>query len=418
MRQLARHIPWILLFGSGCGPDPTGGDPNSDAIDTGAPMDMAEAVDALTESDGTPSFPRISVTIDAASIGNGGSVTFPTQLQMEIARSVTIGNPGDHTLHVDSVAWDVDNAGRVLKNPYVELDLAGGTVPGQVAPGQGLTFTVRLTPPIARPMDDFSESVLLIRSDALDDAGQSQVPAFRVVFGFSVSAAPRVTPSSYVFRNASPSHAERQEFRIYNDELLGTAAFRVLDVTLESPSSELLLDAAGVVGATVLAPSDPRYGEAIFAVTYQPVDGGADANAILIRTDVGETLRVPLSSEPVSEGGYSLAYSDPRKFDFSNEGGAETRSVALTCQGPAAMVVMQPYIEPDSGAFAFTAWALSAQVGSADVELTSWPRALNVGRSIRFDVRHSPPGVPAVLVIPIANPEGAEIRIPLTPSSG
>lgn len=377
---------------------------------------------------GSGTFPQIIVEVDGRSVANDAEAWFGQAIQQVVAKTVTVANGGTKTLKVSSIDWDVDEGGQRLKNQYVEIDWRGSVdanaFPWEVDTNNlnALSFAVEYTPPLGKPLDDFSESVLLIKSNALDDLGRSRVEEFRVRFTMKQDIAiPRVTPISYNFQNATIAKPETQEFRIYNDSDLATAPFTITNVFLETPSAEFTLSETPSSGTIVLEPGNPGYRDVVFKVTYGPKDNLPDSNAIIIQTDVGSggQLRVPLTSG-TTRGDYSLSFSHVDGFDFSNVTQKETRSVQITCDGPGPMTVKAPRIEPAEARqdYTFKAFAPATQAGQPDVEITSWPRGLNVGRSIRIDVEYSPATdgsdtANGQLIVPIENPDPSDIEIEL-----
>ncbi len=377
---------------------------------------------------GQGTFPQIVVEVDSQSVQNDGATFFGQALQQVVAKTVTVSNGGTRALRIDGIDWDVGEGGARLKNQYVEIDWRGsidaGSFPYEVATDNrnALSFAIEYTPPLGKPLDDFTESVLLIRSNALDDLGRERVTEFRVRFTMRQDVAiPRVTPSSYNFQNATLAKGETQEFFIYNDADLATAPFSITNVYLETPSNEFTLSDTPASGTIVLAPGDPGYRDEEFKVTYQPKDDIPDSNAIIIQTDVGAggTLRVPLSTG-TTRGEFSLSYSHVDEMDFTNVTSKETRSVQITCDGPGPMTIKAPAITPDEARqdFKVTAWIPASSAGASDTEVTSWPRGLNVGRAIRFDVEYSPATdgtdtANGTLIIEYENPDSGEIRVPL-----
>lgn len=373
-------------------------------------------------------FPQIIVEVESQSIANDGIASFGQAIQQVVAKNVTVANGGTRALRIDGIDWDVDADGQRLKNQYVEIDWRGAvdadTFPRSVDVDNrnSLSFAIEFTPPLGKPLDDFSDSVLLIKSNAFDDLGQRKVTEFRIVFSMRQdSAIPRVTPNAYNFRNATIAKGETQEFRIYNDTDLATSPFHITNVYLETPSAEFTLQNTPSSGTTVLEPGNPGYADVVFKVTYQPKDSIPDTNAIIIQTDVGAggTLRVPLSTSS-NIGAFSLSYSHINELDFSNVTQKEKRSVQVTCDGPGTMTIKAPRIEPAEARsdYTVTAWIPAGAAGENDVEVTGWPRGLNVGRAIRFDIEYAPATdgsdtANGQLIIPYENPNVGEIEIQL-----
>lgn len=377
---------------------------------------------------GTGTFPQISVNVDTQSYSSDGTAFFGQALQREVVKNLRITNTGTGDLRITSIDWDEDESGAQKKNQYVAIDFRGAldadSFPYTIDPNnlQELAIAVVYTPPLGKPLDDFADSVLLIKSNARASDGRSSNNELRLTFSMRQDVAvPLVTPASYRFQNATFAKPETQEFRIYNDEQLATAPFRITSVRLESASQEFTLQNTPSSGTQVLEPGNPGYSEVVFQVTYQPKDDVPDANAILIETDVAGsgTLRVPLTTG-TNLGSYSLSYSHVNELDFANVTAVETRSVQVTSEGPGTLTIKQPKIEPaDARAdFTFKAFIPATTPEGTDTEITSWPRGLNVGRSIRLEVTYQPSNdgsdtANGELIVPFENPDPGEIVVPM-----
>lgn len=397
--KVSRVLGFVLFgaaFAAGCG----------DSIDTGT-------------------FPRIALEIDSQPVSNEDVVYYGQAIQQVIAKTVTVGNVGTKVLKISSIDWAKDDAGAKLKNQYVEIDWRGSidanSFPYEIDTGnlKKLTFAVEFTPPLGRALDDFSPSVLVIKSNALDDLGRQKVEEFRITFSMRQDLAyPRVTPINYRFQNATLAKPESQEFRIYNDDQLATASFRILAVRLETPSQEFTLGGTPSAGTVVLEPGNGGYEDVVFTVTYQPKDNLPDTNAIIIETDVGSsgTLRVPLTTG-TTLGSYSLSYSHQDELDFSNVTTKETRSVLISSDGPGPITIKEPHIEPSDARrdFKLTAWIPKTSEAGQDTQITSWPRGLNVGKTLRLDIEYSPQTerdtANGQIIVPFENPNPGEISI-------
>lgn len=349
----------------------------------------------------TNSFAQIGLKVDDLPTDAADPVIFPQAIQLPVSKRVTVENVGglSSTLKVSSIDWATDETGHKLKNQYVEIDWLGGvdanSFPMSISadPLDAFTFEVTFTPPLGKALDDLTDSVLVIKSNGRDDEGR-KVPELKVTFSFKVDVAvPRVTPDNYVFRNATPAKPESQDFHIYNDPDIATSSFHVMNVYLESATTEFTLSNLPSQGAEVLAPGDPSYADIVFTVTYHPLDNTPDSNAILIETDEapGAPLRVPLSTN-TTRGSYSLSYDNPKEFDFTNVSQAETRNVIIMSEGPGPITLRAPTIEPAEARpdYVVKAFLPATQAGQADTELTSWPRALPSGKSVRIQVEFKP----------------------------
>lgn len=391
-------------------------------------LTTAFVLSACGDKLGSGTFPQINVTVDTQSYSTDGTAFFGQALQREVVKTLRISNTGTGNLRITSIDWDVDGAGLRKKNQYVEIDFRGSvdanSFPYTIDPTNlaELGMAVVYTPPLGKPLDDFADSVLLIKSNARAADGRTSNNELRITFSMRQDVAlPRVTPISYKFQNATAAKPETQEFRVYNDEQLATAPFRIMSVRLETASQEFTLQGTPSSGTQVLEPGNPGYREVVFQVTYQPKDDIPDANAILIETDVAGsgTLRVPLTTG-TNLGSYSVSYSHVNELDFSNVTSVETRSVQITSEGPGTLTIKQPRIEPaDARAdFTFRAFVPATTPEGTDTEITQWPRGLNVGRTIRLDITYQPSNdgtdtANGELLIPFENPDPGTIVLPM-----
>lgn len=402
---------------------------NAGAWVVGLVLAGALALGGCGDKFGLSGFPRLQVLVDGNTFDEAGTVQIPQSVQSSVDKVLELINPGNRDLTIDGIDWEADPVtGARIKNQYIEIDWRGAigadSFPYTVVPDSfsGLTVGVKFTPPLGLPLDDFSDSVLVIRSNARSVDGERRIEEVRITFSLQQDiAVPRVTPTNYTFTNATPAKPERQDFTIYNDEQQATASFRVTNVVLETPSSEWQLLNAPSSGAIVEAPGDPGYQPLVFTVEYRPQDETPDSNAILITTDVAGagTLRVNLSSNLIT-GSYSLSYSNPSAFDFTNVTTRETRSVVLVSEGPGPLTVKAPRIDPVEARDDYTlkAWLPATSPEGQDTEITSWPRGLQVGRSIRFDIEYVPANdgsdtANGQLVIPYDAPDPDEVVIDL-----
>ena len=136
-----------------------------------------------------------------------------------------------------------------------------------------------------------------------------------------------------------------------------------------------------------------------FTLRYTPTGVGDDVNAVLVSiSGEGAPFRVPVSSDTVL-GSWSLDYKDKtNKMDFSTSTTVETREVLLQSNGPGVLKVKEPKVEDEAAAAIFTwsAYTPKTTPDGADTLITSWPRALAEGKTIRFDVTYTPPTDPEV----------------------
>jgi len=242
----------------------------------------------------------------------------------------------------------------------------------------------------------------------------------RITFSMpSKIAAPQVNPPNYTFNNATVSKPESHTFKIGNDQDIGTTSFSVLDIKLKNSSAEFKLVNKPNLPALIYEPNSLDYDTVEFTVTYQPVDQGNDNNAVLVYTDVSDLpLSVSLSSGFVS-GSYEVTYDHANEWDFSNVNTVSTRSLQIQSMGPGPITIDEPWWDPDemSESFSWAAFLVSTSAGGSDTPITSWPRALTTGKSIRFEITYQPPasGEPynGVLAIPYENPEDGVVEIPV-----
>ncbi|MCB9736358.1 MAG: choice-of-anchor D domain-containing protein [Deltaproteobacteria bacterium] len=392
-------------------------------------LGAALAVTACSDNLSTGTFPRIELQVQGQNYETDGTVDLPTQATLDVVTNVEIINPGSEDLTIEDIAFDRDpDTSARLKNPQVELEFQGatsGSFPVDIRRGgaDSYKFSVRYVPPqkLGLPLTDLSDSVVVIRSNARSRDGKSKVTEIRLTFQFkSEVAIPQVSPSNYVFTNATVAKPERQDFFISNGDG-ATQSFKILGVALESSTSEFTLIGAPSSGTTVLAPADPGYAEVKFTVQYAPTDDTPDTAAIVVTTDVpgSTTLRVPLSTA-LSVGSYSLSFDDAKRFDFTNVTQKTSRNVIISSDGPGPMTVKTPHIEPTEARddYTFKAFIPATTAGGTDTEVTSWPRGLAVGKSIRIEVTFDPPNdgtetANGQIVIPYESPDPGEISIDL-----
>ncbi|TNF25292.1 MAG: choice-of-anchor D domain-containing protein [Deltaproteobacteria bacterium] len=394
------------------------------------------------------SFPRMQVEVAGADepISESGETAFNQAIQIKSLKKVSIYNVGEKDLTISGIDWATDAAGLQIKNKYVDIEWGGvigaDSFPYVVSWGNagfaGLEFNVAFTPPLGFALDDFSDSVLVIKSDSRSEDGHEAIKEVRITFKMQTdNPVPRVTPLSYKFTNATIARPERQDIHVYNDSDQGTAPFNVTAIYLETASDEFKLLNLPSMPAQVLEPQNGGYQDLVFTVEYAPKDQILDTNAVIIETDATGfgTLRVALSSG-FSSGGYSLSYSSPNEFDFTNATQKETRSVVVYSEGPAPLTIKTPRIEPIEARddFTLTAWIPATSASDQDQQVTSWPRALAAGKSMRFDIEFSPANdgsdtANGQLVIPYESPDPDTLyidlfsgdpksKISLAPSSG
>lgn len=387
------------------------------------------ALGACGDNFSTGSFPRIELRAQGSTFTEDGMVPLPTQATLDVVVNVEIINPGSSDLTIEDILWDRDpETSARLKNPQVELEFQGassGSFPVDIRAGGGdsYKFSVRYVPPqkLGLPLTDLSDSVVVIRSNARSEDGKSKVEELRLTFAFQQDVAiPHVSPANYVFTNATVAKPERQDFFISNGDG-ATLGFEILGVALESATNEFTLIGAPSAGQTVLTPGEPGYAGVKFTVQYAPIDDTPDVATIVVTTDVpgASQLRVALSTA-LTLGSYSLTYDDPKRFDFTNVTQKTTRNVIISSDGPGAITVKAPHIEPPAARDDYTVKAFipATTQGGADTEVTSWPRGLAVGRTLRLEVTFDPPNdgtetANGQLLIPYESPDPGEISIDL-----
>lgn len=275
--------------------DATGGDT------IGRDIPATDAGDAQGTDDGNVvGSPRIAVAVDSADMpqDSTGISSFPPSNQLPVAKAVTITNPGTSALTISSIGWKQGADGGVLQNSFIELDLGNTTLPLSLDPGSAetLQFNVTFTPPTnGAPVDDFSDSVLVVASDAKDQLGQIGLPQFAVTFKITKPGCiPVVNPPTYTFTNATPTTPETQVFSITQSPQ-ASAPCTVSSVALNSPSTIYQLTGQPMAGTTIQPPSDPGYVPAQFTVSYTPTGGNNDPtdNAVIIIVN-GQSLMVAL----------------------------------------------------------------------------------------------------------------------------
>lgn len=367
---------------------------------------------------------QVSVQEDQTSFQDeDGEVSFGQALQLPISKTILLRNTGNEDLVIEDVNWEKNEDGAVIHNSYVSLQFTespactGGAVVGEA---KSCRFMVLYTPPVGKALDDFAPSTIVVKSNAYSDKGDGPTPEVRLTFSMPTKiAAPQVNPPNYTFNNATVSKPESHTFKIGNDSDIGTTSFSVLDIKLENSSAEFKLINKPNLPALIYEPSALDYDTVEFTVTYQPVDAGNDNNAVLVYTDVADTpIRVTLKSGFVS-GSHEVTFDHANEWDFSNVNTVSTRSLQIQSMGPGPITIDEPWWDPEemSDSFTWAGFLVSTSAGGSDTPITSWPRALTTGKSIRFEVTYAPPtGVEphnGVLAIPYENPDDGIVEIPV-----
>jgi len=378
---------------------------------------------------GIGGFGTLDLSVDDRTADPSKPIQFVQALQLPVSKNIEMRNIGGKgsVVTIRSVDWDKDASGTQLKNQYIDIDFLGGvdanTFPLDLnADDFGtLAFKVTYTPPLGKPLDDFSDSVLLIKSNNIDNSGK-KVPEIRLTFHLeSDTPVPRVSPTSFTFRNATPSSPESQDITIYNDEQLGNGQFTVTSIRLETDNPEFKLDHLPSDNSIVLGRNSEGYRDLVFRVTYTPTDNNSDTNAILITTDApaAPLLRVDLGTN-TTRGSYELSFDDLQEFDFSNVTTTDTRRAIVASLGPGPITIRQPgpTIEPAEARRDYTVTAYIPNGEDEGAPVTSWPRALGNGKSVILEVKYTPrtdgtDSANGELVIPYGDPDVKEIRIPI-----
>lgn len=374
--------------------------------------------------------PAISISLDERSVDPDGSSRFGFEavLQLATEKTVTVTNTGNGDLTVSEIGWLQDpDTGLFAKNEHLSLVGLPAEFPTTL-PSTGtssLNFKIVLTPPASGPLTDYSESVLVIRSNARDATGKSTVPEIRLTLTVADQrAVPTITPSgTFVFRNATSTRPETQPFSVGHDPERSSAAFQVMAVRLSSASDEFTLHDLPNQGTVVAEPNDPSSKPVTFNVTYTPLDDGHDTIDLLVDVSTGGTLKVTLQSGTVF-GSYELSYDHDDSFDFTNVNTVQTRRVNILSTGPGPMTVKrEPEILEAEARQVFTWKAFKPPTKPGEVETeVAQPWASDIGlangRSVDIEVTYDPGGTPdaspnGTLRIPIATPNNGEILVEL-----
>lgn len=392
-------------------------------------------------------FAEIQVIVDNQESGSESSVTvaFPAAVQSSVHKPVQIINPGNNTLTIESIDWDRDpETNEALVNPYVSIDWKNNvsdfplTIDG--LDSVGLNFDVVYEPPVGSPLDDFRKSVLLIKSDGRSDTGDELVPEIRITFTVPDKQCwPEVSPDNVIL-SATPISPDSFEFCVQNNPELASSAFIVDAISMETTDNEFFVEVTDNLPADVFEPDYPAYADldatgcpgVRFEVSYRPVDYVDDTNRVLVFHNCGDPLLVQLDGLLSETSTYEVAYQHAQEFDFSTEvdNTEKTRSAQLTALGPGAVTVDEPLVESAEAAefFTWTAWIPATSPDDDDTRIWPseqpkdptkkyFPRALTVGKGIRFDVTYSPkfetepPN--GELVIPVKTPDPGEVRLDL-----
>lgn len=363
--------------------------------------------------------PRIEVSVNGVGMPDDltGVVIFPTANQLPVVRAVSITNPGTSELTISNIGWKPGrDDGGVFQNDFVELDLGNITFPLVLGASSvdKVEFNVTFTPPKdGSAPTDFSDSVLVVDSDAKDQLGQVNVPQVAVTFEMTKSSCiPEINPPNYTFTNATPTTPETQVFSIVqNPQASGPCT--VTSVQLNAPSSVYQITDRPVAGTIIQPPNQLDYIPAPFSVRFTPSGGNNDptVNSVLVTVN-GQLLTVPLKANSQT-GSYQISYSHANKLDFGSvSSGQECRRVLVVSEGPGVLKVEEPSLEPAEAGLDFDdikAYIPATSPNDPETLITSWPRGLAKGKSIEFEVCYNAQGDPSQsqngkLNIPIATP--------------
>lgn len=404
-----------------------------------AVLALGSLAGACSNDYSTGSFPRLQVLAEAkpSATESSAEVSFGQALQLEVRKQVQLINPGSRTVTVDSIEWRLDEStGLRDVNPFVHIDWLGQgdetTFPKTIAPGDvvnGIIFDVVYSPPLDKPLDDFSDSVLVIRSDARTEDGSQALDEIIISFTMPQKiAAPSVSPPNYTFSNATPTKPEDLVITIFNNPDIATAPFTVTAIDLDAASSEFTITDLPSLPKVLEAPvpGQPQVSETEFTVRFQPSSDASSGSSIRVRifTDVSSApILIPLSTD-VQLGSWTISYDNEKEFDFTNVNSKACRSAIIISDGPGPITVREPHIEPPVALqfFDFTCYRSATKPGEDDVPIDgvskSYPQGLGVGASIRCEVCFEPPAggtEPAngKLVIPVDSPAREEIDLEL-----
>jgi hypothetical protein len=369
----------------------------------------------------------ISIEEDEVEFRDAGEVSFGHALQIPISKTVMLRNTGNEDLLIHDVGWEVNENDAQIYNPFVKLLFTESPACQEgavIVAKASCRFRVLYTPPVGKALDDFTPSTVVIKSNAFADDGSAETPEVYITFSMPDKIpGPQVNPPNYTFKNAKISKPESHTFTIGSDPDTATTGYWVESIVMETVSAEFQLVNLPNLPAEVLEPNAPDYQTSQFTVTYQPVDQGNDSNAVLVYTDVdAQPMRIALSTGFVS-GSYELTYDHVNDWDFTNVNTVQTRALQVQSMGPGPITIDEPHWEPEamSESFIWTAFSVSPDPEEADKPIDTWPRALTIQKSIRFDLTYSPPagGEPhnGFLSIPYSAPENGIIEAPVLAGS-
>jgi hypothetical protein len=311
---------------------------------------------------------------------------------------------------ITGVGWARGDSGLPENNPHVRLVPVAVPVP-LATPQAEMTFTLRLASDY-EDIDDASPSTLIITSELTDTFGTVKTHEFPLFVVISRSPAPVLQTTSMTFLH-TPGTLRTDQTRLYQQR--GDGWFHVTRYELESPSTEIVLSSESTTPLKIGPIPDNHLD---VRVEFTPQSDTLVSNAILFYLDTQDTpLRLPITSVIPTEA-YELTYSDPNQFDFRGITATTTRSVTFMNTGTLPLTLTQPRLTPAGAASDFQVRSfVPASDGGSDSELTSWPRGLAAGRSVRFDVTHTPragtPDAQLELVYTGGDPRSVVIPIPL-----
>jgi len=284
---------------------------------------------------------------------------------------------------VTGVGWARGSSGLPENNPHVRLMPV--TVPVALAtPQSEMTFTVRLASDVD-DIDDLTPSTLIITSEFTDASGVVKTHDFPLVIVISRASAPNLQTKSMSFLHF-PGRRQT-DWTLLHQTFYG-GWFYVTRYELESPSTEIVLTSERSTPLRI----GPTPDDALeVLVSFTPLSETLVSNAILFYLDSQDApLRLPITSVTPFEA-YQISYSDPNQFDFRGIAATTTRSATFTNTGTIQLSLSEPRLTPAAAAAAFQLRYFVVVIeGGSDAEISSWPRGLQAGRSLRIDVTHTP----------------------------
>ena len=340
----------------------------------------------------------------------------------EIAKAeVNLINFSQAPIELKAIDWRSMNQHVWLQNGST------GDLPKTLMVGDSYSVEVHFDPPTPFGPVDTAPAILDITvqgESSSGDKGELPIGVHFTMPEVEVYETLTISPPSYTYSTATPTSPGEHTFYVHNDCGFGSMGNSVEAIEMETQSDEFKIVTVDpmlpyALPAAACTAEDP--GALSFTLRYTPQDGSEDQNAVLIYTSAHPMpSRVPVQGAFTS-GSWSLAHSHMMAFDFANVTTSETRSVLLSSDGPGPLKVKEPTIEDSQAAqsFSYVAYAPQVSAGGEETLITSWPRALADGNSIRFDVTYTPPLDPSQepssgeLLVEVETPESEEIAIDL-----